>query len=433
MRRKKPNDAPRQVEYHLNSRLLPLLVGIFGIFYMLTGHRAWLVFLIGIGGAWLLAGIWVRSLGQGLNIERQIHLAWAKVGESVPEQLKLINTSRLPAIWVEIIDSSNTLAKPIRMVSDVASQATRTRYPNHLFKRRGLYTLGPTRLYSGDPFGIYRLTIQKQNSDTIMVTPPVLPLTHIKINPGGWAGDQRRQRGFLERDISDVGVRDYIPGDSLRRIHWQASAHHDSLIVRNLEAAASGDWWIFVDLDAAVQAGSDQDSTLELSVVLAASLAIRGLSESRRVGIAMVGSKLVWLEPRATPSHRWHIMQALCMAEAGNRSLADLVLLGRTAQRATLIFITPTTDPHWVVSLGRQHAKNTMVLLVDPVPFGNELDQTSLITALVRRGIPFTSIPKSLLTEAYSSPSQDSRKQSSRVDPTKRYLQQGRTTWQGIG
>jgi len=433
VRQKNLNNAPRRAEFHLNMRLLPFLVGIFAILYSLTGYRGWLVFFIGTSGVWLLAGIWVRSLGRGLSIERQIHLAWATVGESVPEQLKLINTSRLPAIWVEIIDTSNTLAAPVRMVSDVAPHASRTRYPNYLFKRRGLYTLGPTRLYTGDPFGIYKLTIQNQHSDTIMVTPPVLPLTHLRITPGGWAGDQLRWRGFLERDISDIGVRNYVPGDSLKRIHWHASAHHDSLIVRNLEAAASGDWWIFVDLDAAVQAGSGQDSTLELSIVLAASLAIRGLNERRRVGLTLAGPKLVWLEPRATPAHRWRIMRALCMAESGNRSLADLTVVGRAAQMATLIFITPTADPSWVASLSRRHAGNIMALLVDPIQFGGHVDQAGLVAALAHRGIPVTRMPKSLLAEAYTSNDRDSRKRTRGVDPSKRYLQQGRATWHSMG
>jgi uncharacterized protein (DUF58 family) len=432
VRREKAKTDNRWVDYHLNMHMLPFLVGIFAILYSLTGFRGWLVFLIGTGGAWLLAVIWVRSLSQGLSIQRHIHLAWANVGESVPEKLQLINTSRLPAIWVEIIDTSDNLVSPIRLVSDVGSKTSRTRYPNYLFKRRGLYTLGPTRLLTGDPFGIYSLTIQNQHSDTIMVTPPILPLTNIKINPGGWAGDQWRRHGLLEREISDIGVRDYIPGDSLKRIHWHATAHHDMLIVRNLEAATSGDWWIFVDLDEDVQAGSGQDTTLELSIVLAASLAVRGLNEHRRVGLAMAGSKLVWLEPRATPAHRWSLMRALCLAEAGNRPFAELAMLGRAAKTATLIFITPTTDPDWVASLGRQRAINAMALLVDPVQFGGHVSQSVLARALAHHGISFTHLPRSLLEEAYSLTNQVSRRGSSGIDPSKRYLQQGRTTWQGM-
>lgn len=433
MNGERPKNANRETEYHFNMPLLPVLVAILAILYILTGYRGWLVFFIGTAGAWLLAVLWVRSLERGLGLERKIHLAWANVGDSVPEQLKVINNSWLPALWVEILDASDTLLEPIRLVSDVAAHTTRTRHPNHLFRRRGLYTLGPTRLRTGDPFGIYTLTLHDQHSSTILVTPPVLPLGQLRIAPGGWAGDQRRRRGVLERDISDAGVRAYVPGDSLRRIHWHASAHYDSLIVRQLEAASSGDWWIFVDLHAPVQAGNGQDSTLELSIVLAASLAVRGLKERRRVGLALAGPKLVWLEPRADLSHLWHILKALSVAETGNRSLADLLAVGRPAQMATLIVITPTPDPAWVAAAGRRRrGGNMMALLVDPTDFGSSVDQDRVAAALTQGGIPYTRMPKSLLEEAYSSFGSGSRKRLGGMEAGKRFLKHGRAGWQDM-
>jgi len=420
----------------LNTRVLPAFVFLLAILYGLTRYRGWLVFLIGTASLWLLAFLWVYSLEQGLRIERKIHLAWANVGDSVPEQLMVINKSRFPAVWVEITGENDRWTTPIRLVSDVGPRITRRRHPSHLFKRRGLYTLGPTRLRTGDPFGIYSLTLHDQHSSTILVTPPQLPLTQLKIAPGGWAGDRQRRRSALVREISDAGVRNYVPGDSLRQIHWHASAHHDTLIVRQLEAATSEDWWIFVDLDATVQAGTGQDSTLELSIVLAASLVTRGMKEHRRVGLAMVGPKLTWLEPRSDPAHRWRILRALAMAEAGNRSLADLMTLGqgRAVQTATLIIITPTTNPTWIAT-ARLPGRNSRIttLLVNPGDFDSHQNQSKVINALARSGIPFASIPRSLLEEAYPSLRRDNQKPFVGFQTRKRYLQQGSTTWQQMG
>ena len=423
----------RKTQIRLNTRLLPILAVFFAILYGLTGYRGWLVFFIGMGGAWLLAMMWVLSLRRGLSIERNIHLAWATVGESVPERLKVVNKSWLPALWVEIVDTSESLADPVRLVSDVAAHATRWRYPNHQCKRRGLYMLGPTRLRTGDPFGIFALTIYNSHSDSILVTPPLLPLAQLKIEPGGWAGDQRRRRGGLERNIGDSGVRNYLPGDSLRRIHWPASAHNDTLIVRRLEAAASGDWWIFVDLDAAAQAGSGQDSTVELAIVLAASLAVRAVNERRRVGLALAGPQLVWLEPRADQAQRWRILRALAKAEAGDRSLAELLAVGRPGQTATMIFITPTIDPAWVAVArrGRRNA-SMMALLVDPASFGSPVDQARLIRALAYNSIPYTRMSKTLLDEAYSSHARAQRTPYGGIGTGKRYLQQGRANWHSM-
>jgi uncharacterized protein (DUF58 family) len=427
---KRSENSGRETERHLNTRLLPIWVGVLAILYGLTGYRGWLVFFLGTAGAWLLAALWVRSLERGLNIERRIHLAWATVGDSLHEQLKIVNSSWLPAVWIEITDASATLASPLRLVSDVGSHASRTRRPTHLCKRRGLYTLGPTRLRTGDPFGIYTLTLHDRHASTILVTPPLLPLRQLRIVPGGWAGDQSRRRGSLEREISDAGIRNYIPGDSLKRIHWYASARHDTLIVRQLEAATSGDWWIFVDLDAAAQAGTGQDSTLELCIVLAASLATRGLREHRRVGLALAGPRLVWLEPHADPAHHWRMLRALSMAEAGSRSLADLMALGRPVQTATLIAITPTCEPAWVAAAGRsRRGGNMMALLVDPIPFGGTTEQDRVVAALTQSGVPYARMPRSLLEEAYPSLGGGGQKRSPGIQTGKRYLHQGRTTW----
>lgn len=416
----------------LNAPFLPILVGLFAIFYALTGYRGWLIFLIGFAGAWLFAAVWVFTLERGLSIERRIHIAWARVGDSVPEELIVTNTSWLPAIWVEILDELATLVEPIRLVSDVEAHASRRRHPLHLFRRRGEYTLGPTRLRTGDPFGIYTLNLLDRHTSTIMVTPPQLPLEQLWIAPGGWAGDRQQTRRTLEREISAAGVREYMPGDSLKRIHWRASAHNDALIVRQLEAAASGDWWIFVDLETAAQAGSGQDSTLELSIVLAASLASRALREHRRVGLALAGPDLVWLEPRSGPGHTWRMLHALSIAEEGNHSLAKLMALGRPAQSATLITITPTTEPAWVATAGRALRGGRMTaLLVDPTEFGGALDQGRLSSALARSGIPHTRMPRALLNEAYSSHGWGSRKRPG-ILSSKRYLEKGTAEWQSM-
>jgi uncharacterized protein (DUF58 family) len=430
---KPPVDASSKSERRLKARLLPVLVGLCGLLYVLTGFHGWLAFLIGSGGAWLLAFVWVHSLERGLSIERKIHYAWAHVGESVPEELIVVNRSWLPVVWVEIMDEADRLVEPIRLVSDVEAHSSRRRHPIHRFKRRGQYTLGPTRLRTGDPFGIYTLTLYDRHASTILVTPPQLPLAQLHIAPGGWAGDRQRRRQSLEREISDAGVREYSPGDSLRRIHWHASAHNDTLIVRQLEAATSGDWWIFVDLQAQAQAGSGQDSTLELSIVLAASLVARGLRERRRVGLALVGPGLVWLEPRSDLAHRWQLLYALSVAGPGDRSLAELLTLGRPAKTATLIAVTPTAETAWVAAAaGNLQGGKMTALLVDPGEFGSHSDQAKVSTALTRSGIPHIRMPRALLDEAYASPGWGRQRRPGSAETGRRYLEKGRAAWQSM-
>jgi uncharacterized protein (DUF58 family) len=431
LRTKPAHKKIRQVERRLNVWLLPVLSLVLLALYLLSGFKGWLIFTIGIGGAWLLALFWILSLERTLRIERKVDLAWATVGESVPEEIKLVNRGILPALWVELTDESSSIESPLRLVSEAAQHSRRSRHFNHIFKRRGLYTLGPTRLRCGDPFGIYTLTMKDQHSSSILVTPPVLPLSDLKLPTGGLTGDERHRRGYIGRNINDVGLRNYTPGDSLKHIHWRASAHFDDLIVRQLETATSRDWLMYVDLDRNVQAGIGENSTLELCIVLAASLALRGLREHRKVGMLLAGPHHVWIEPGSGPTQRWHILRILASAEAGKHSLVDLMARQQYSQAATTIVITPSTDPIWVAGAFRQRKADSIVaLLVDPTDFGSPLGQENVVAALLRSRIPFTRMPSLLLKKAYSASTQSSRRQISYGEQGRRYFKPGRQNWQ---
>jgi uncharacterized protein (DUF58 family) len=417
----------------LNAPLVPVLAAAFSILYAWTGYRGWLAFAIGFGGAWLVAAWWVRSLSRTLSVSRGVHLAWAGVGQSVPEQLEVRNRGGFPATWLELADESDMLAEPFGLVTDVERHGTRRRYPVHLFKRRGLYTLGPTRLRTGDPLGVYTLTIHDHHASTVLVTPPQLALSKLQIGAGGWGGDQARRRGVLVREVSDAGIRDYLPGDSLKRIHWRASAHQDSLMVRQMEAAAAPDWWIVVDLEREAQWGTGQDSTLELSIVLAASLVSRGLRERRRVGMIFAGPDLKWFPPRGDWMQRWRILRALARADAGHRPLADLLAMRPPSQSARFIVVTPSTSRVWVAAAGRSlpHA-STSVLLVDPTDFGSDVDQAQVRAALARSRIPFTRMPGSLLKKAYSSSGPAMTERQPGAEYSRRYLRSGAAPWERV-
>ncbi len=414
----------------MNLPLLPILAIILGILYVLTNFKGWLIFFIGTGGAWLIAWLWVRSIRKNLSVERKVNLAWATVGESVPEQVKLTNQGWLPVVWVEITDDSPTMQSPLRMVSDVGHHAYRMRNLSHRFTRRGLYKLGPTHLRCGDPFGIYTIRLDDPHTSTILITPPVLPLTQLRIPTGGWMGDERYRRGFIERNFNPAGLRNYVPGDSLRRIHWRASAHFDTLIVRQFESASSRDWWIFVDLNQADQAGLGEHSTLEFSIVLAASLALRGLREYRKVGLVLAGPQFVWLQPSADMLQRWRIMRTLAMANAGSHPLHDLLVQKPVDRAGTSIIITPSSNPIWVATANRQRkGGSSMAVLVDPADFGGKADQSRVVSALSQNRIPYIRMPGSLLEEAYSTLDLARHRQITSAEAGKRYLQQERPNW----
>jgi len=385
----------------LRSRLLPILTGLLLVVHLITPYRGWQVLLVGLGGAWLVGYLWARSLARGLSVTREMRFGWAQVGDKLMERFTLASDGRLSAPWIEVTDHSTLPGYQAGRGTDMSGMRTIRWYTEAVCTRRGLFTLGPTGMQTGDPLGIYSVTMHDPASLPLMVLPPVVPLPTIEVAPGGRTGEGRPRANALERTVSAAGVRRYLPGDSLRWIHWRTSARRGSLFVRLLESTPAGDWWILLDMDRLVQAGEGADSTEEHGVILAASLADRGLRSGRAVGLAAYGEELVWLPPRGGEGQRWEVLRSLALVSPGVRPLAELLARVRPTfgRYASLVVITPSVDTGWIealVPLLRRGAIPT-VLLLDPASFGGSGDPAMAQALLTDLGVAHYIITPDLL------------------------------------
>jgi len=382
---------PVEVSLRLRARFLPLLIGLLAAAQLVVPFRGWVILLIGLGGGWLVCYLWVRSLGYNLRFSRETRFGWAQVGDRLEERFTLVNRGWLPALWIEVIDHSTMFNYQVSRVTGVGGN-TMTRWQTHsICERRGVFTLGPTTLHTGDPFGLYALTLRYPNWTTLTVTPPVVPLPTIEVAPGGHVGEGRPRANTLERTVSAATVRDYLPGDTLNWIHWPTSARRNALFVRLFDNTPAGDWWIFLDLDQQVQANQADASTEEHGVILAASLADQGLRGGRAVGLVTYGESLAWLPPQTGPGQRQEILRILAVANPGPRPLAELLARVRPAfnRQASLIIITPAAAGDWIealLPLLRRGAVAT-VLLLDPVTFGGAGEAGNTLALLANLGV----------------------------------------------
>jgi uncharacterized protein (DUF58 family) len=392
---------------------MPALVGLLLVLHLAVPYRGWLILLVGLGGAWLASYLWARSLAHGLRLVREMRFGWAQVGDRLEERFTLVNEGMLPGLWVEVVDHSTVPDYRVSRVSGVGGGSQSRWHTKGVCTRRGLFTLGPTTLRTGDPFGLYAVTLHYPDSATLMVTPPILSLPTIEVAPGGRTGEGRPRANAPERTVGAASVRDYVQGDSLRWIHWPTSARRDSLFVKLFDGTPAGDWWVFLDLDQSVQAGQGQASTEEHGVILAASLADRGLRSGRAVGLVTHGEELVWLPPQEGDGQRWTILRALALVEKGSRPLAELLARARPrfGERTSLIIVTPNVEGGWVEALWpllRRGAIPT-VLLLDPVSFGGTGDASRTSTLLSNLGITSYVITRDLLDRPESRPGRQGR------------------------
>jgi len=393
---------------HLNARLLPLLALAALIMQIIDPSRIWTIFLVGLGGLLVISYVWARTLQRGLTLQREMRYGWAQVGDTLEERFSLKNSGWLPATWVEVDDQSTLPGYNASRGTGVDAASANQWITSGTCAQRGLYLLGGTSLSTGDPFGIFTVHIEDPARATLMVMPPVVPLPHLEITPGGYSGEGRPLPNAPELTVNANSVREYAPGDSLRLIHWPTTARQQKPFVRLFDGAPASDWWILLDLQDAAQIGSGPDSTEEHGVILSASLADRGLRARRSVGLVLNGKTLGWLPPRPGENQKWDILRALALAERSGTPLSDLLEHARPAlgRYASLVIITPTTHTDWLDALIplRWRGIQTSVLLLDSQSFGGKASQTPLRDALDKMGIAHHIIPRDLLDHPAAQP-----------------------------
>lgn len=359
---------------NLKSPVVPLIAVILLGIQLFFPYKGWVILLSGFGGMWIISTFWALSLKRGLHINRDMSFGWKQVGDHLRERVLLENNGWAPSLWVHVDDHSNMQDYEISSIIDVRSWRYRNWHTQGVCNNRGLFTLGPVTLESEDPFGIYQVRVDYTESVNMMVVPPVVKLPEIEIASGGRVGEGRSSNKGLKLTVSAVGVREYIPGDSMRWLHWPTIARMGEFYVHMFENEPTSDWWVLLDMEEQVQVGEGHCSTEEHGVILAASLVNRGLQFGKHVGMITHGEKLIWHPPDLGDAHLWSVLQSLAATRPGGPSLDQILEKIRSSlgRNSSLIIITPNLSPKWIEALGLLKRLGIIptVFLMDSVSFG---------------------------------------------------------------
>jgi len=231
------------------------------------------------------------------------------------------------------------------------------------------------------------------------------PAAGFGLRLGQGAAEGQAQARFRARQwtANAAGVRDYQPGDPLRRIHWPSTARRERLLVKQFDLEVSGDLWVLLDLDGAVQAGEGEESTGEYGVILAASLSDQMLRQGRAVGLVAYGGERTFVSPGRGRGHLWNILHTLAMVLVGGQwPLARVIAeTGRVLRRGTtVVIITPSCNPAWpgeLLPLAQRDIAASVILL-DAASFGGDgnvaamqgmLADQGVACPVIRQGFPF--------------------------------------------
>jgi uncharacterized protein (DUF58 family) len=260
-----------------------------------------------------------------------------------------------------------------------------------------------------------------------------VPLASFGLPVGELPGGAKTERRAFHSTPNAAGVREYMPGDPMNRIHWPMSARTQRLMVKEFELDPTADLWLILDLNEAVHVTApDYDpmavggiagparsaaiggvrsdvlpdrpadiasdirldpSTEEYSVTVTASLAAYFLSQGRSVGMIAWGQHRVTVPADRGGRQLTKILRALAVLRAeGTAPLAE-VLSAEThlfGKQDTLVVITPSLAEEWVSALQVQLYKtaSAVAVVVEPGTFGGKGNPLLTVSALSTINVP---------------------------------------------
>jgi uncharacterized protein (DUF58 family) len=239
-------------------------------------------------------------------------------------------------------------------------------------ERWGAYVLGRVFLRARDPLGFASWEWVADRRRPLKVFPreeavrSLLRPVETQVFSGNHAARQKAE------GIEFADLREFVPGDRVRRINWRATARHGELWVNEQHPERNADVVIF--LDAFSEVSREGRSTLDLAVRASASLAARYLRQKDRVGFVAFGGMLNWLLPSTGMTQLYRIIDSLLDTQIVLNYAwknIDILPLRTLPPKAVVLALTPLLDDRSAAALLDLRGRGFDLVLVEvsPVPF----------------------------------------------------------------
>ena len=337
--------------------------------------------VIGLGVFLLIATLaaryWSNHAFDRLTYERILPENRAFEGEPLHLRLRLINDKPLPLPFVEVRDSvpAESLVGEAHVSMSTSpgyvylgrtthlSWYERINWPVELRSPpRGYYRIGPGRITTGDMFGFFPSTREDDSYTPVIIYPRIYTMPELGLPAARPFGEQKGRERIFEDPGRIAGIRQYQPGDPMRRIDWKASARMQTLQSRVYEPSATMHMLIALNVNTMEHAWEGfLPETLERLLSVAGSVANYGFDAGYAVGLVANGSFRESDRPMRIPISRSadqlsRVLEAL--AVIGPMTPAPLEdVIDRESHSfpfgATLVCVTSRMDEALAASLRR--------------------------------------------------------------------------------
>lgn len=166
-----------------------------------------------------------------LAMTRDVYPPRVTRGETAVALLTVVNRSRWSGVQVDVREAfgDGELLVPLPYVPRGGRREIGYQLPTG---RRGVHTVGPLRWQRAGSFGFFRREQAQAQQLSLFVHPAThqVPLGAV-LRAQRW--DSSTTDAAPDGTITFHRLREYLPGDDLRLIHWRSSARLDTLMVRH--------------------------------------------------------------------------------------------------------------------------------------------------------------------------------------------------------
>ncbi len=365
-----------------NRQWVLIFIHIGFLFIALSDRIGWILFLT---GSLSLTALFLRTraIAHGVYISR-ILPARSKEHEILTTEYEVRNASEFRIEGLIIRDfftgtrDSLLMTEAHESIDPLTVEVLKIKTPCNA--GMGLHQWGPLTATITDPFGVFEFTLTDDSLAPFEVLPEYLTLDHFEILESVDSAAIGMNESIHSGHSSNfLGLREYVPGDPIKRINWKLSAKHQELVVNVFESMVHTDLTVCIDMDAENHIGRSGDNTWEMCKDAAVSILhdqhphthrMQLFSQKLRIPFGRGSSHLLSLvrsvsnlKPISTHQLDPHLL----------RSLIPEIPYG-----SSLIYITPIyqNDPSQlsrVLSILQDQAVRCVVVLVDARNFSQDL------------------------------------------------------------
>ncbi len=209
------------------------VLGTCGLLFVVGVFQAnYLAVAVGsVGLAFCAASAYMAwDLLKRVSVARDLTLR-GQVGSPIPFQIRLISE---PGTRGGIVAKDQNFG--VHPVLLAASESAREVTWLLRLTQRGHWNHFRTMLATSIPAGLFVAKKEVVTEADVVIGPATLPVELPEgIGDVTWAGEVRARPPRPGVGVDFLNIREYRPGDRVRRVHWRASARHDELFVREME------------------------------------------------------------------------------------------------------------------------------------------------------------------------------------------------------